>query len=570
MANPAIKFKRVATFTKTGLEKGTIYFEHSTGNIYIATGADTYDVYGLGLKEASWNGQVLTLKQSGASDIVLDFSNVASKNALDTVSADLTKLAGRVTTNETDIANLKTADTTLQSNINTVAGNLATEVQDRKDAVAGVQGNLDTLSATVTALDGTVAANKSAIEKTVADNKAAIEKTVGELTTTVTNNKTAADATQTELTNYKSSNDAALGVIRDDISELETAVNNAQKAATTTLTEADPAFGIKVAKTTETDGHLNYTITGVDLAKGSDLSALDARVGANEDAIEVINGTGDGSIKKAVADLKKEILTGDATGEINTAYDTIKEVSDWIVKHQGTDYANLVSRMGTAEAEIDGLQEKVDVESVSGAISGAIGALDAEKTSTDGKNVQVKVTEANGVITAVNITTDNTVNKDTYATDKSGLEASIATAKKAGDDAQADLNTFKNTVSSTYATKTTVNGIDTRLTTAEGDIDELEAFQTTASADIAQLKTDVVAAKKAGDDAQADVDALEKVVAGLNIDLGKNYATKAELATTNGNVATNTAAIATLNGDVNTTGSVAKAIADALVWADFD
>lgn len=569
MANPAIKFKRVATFAKTGLEKGTIYFEHNTGNIYIATGENTYDVYGLGLKEASWNGQVLTLKQSGASDIVLDFSNVASKNALDTVSADLTKLAGRVTTNETDIANLKAADTTLQGNINTVAGNLATEVQDRKDAVAGVQGNLDTLSATVTALDGTVAANKSAIEKTVADNKAAIEKTVGELTTTVTNNKTAADATQTELTNYKSTNEAALGVIREDISELETAVNNAKKAATTTLTEANPAFGIKVAKTTEADGHLNYTITGVDLAKGSDLSALDARVGANEDAIEVIKGTGDGSIKKAVADLKKEILIGDATGEINTAYDTIKEVSDWIVAHQGTDYANLVSRMGTAEADIDALQGKVDVESVSGAISGAIGALDAEKTSTDGKNVQVKVTEENGVITAVNITTDNTVNKDTYATDKSGLEASIATAKAAGDNAQADLNTFKTTVSSTYATKTTVSGIDTRLTAAEGDIDDLEAFQTTAEADITKLKADVVKAQGAADKAQGEVDALEAVVAGLNTNLGNNYATKAELATTNGNVATNTAAIATLNGDVNTTGSVAKAIADALVWAEF-
>lgn len=570
MANPAIKFKRVATFAKTGLEKGTIYFEHSTGNIYIATGANTYDVYGLGLKEAIWTGNKLTLKQSGAQDIVLDFSNVASASELNTVKADLTALTGRVTTNETDIANLKAADITLQGNINTVAGNLATEIQDRKDAVSGVQSNLDTLSATVTALDGTVAANKSAIEKTVADNKAAIEKTVGELTTTVTNNKTAADATQTELTNYKSTNEAALGVIREDISELETAVNNAKKAATTTLTEANPAFGIKVAKTTEADGHLNYTITGVDLAKGSDLSALDVRVGANEDAIEVIKGTGDGSIKKAVADLKKEILTGDATGEINTAYDTIKEVSDWIVAHQGTDYANLVNRMGAAEADIDALEGKVDVESVSGAISGAIGALDAEKTSTDGKNVQVKVTEENGVITAVNITTDNTVNKDTYASDKSGLEASIATAKKSGDDAQADLNTFKNTVSSTYATKTTVNGIDTRLTAAEDDIDELEAFQTTASADIAKLKTDVVAAKKAGDDAQADVDALEKVVAGLNTNLGDNYATKAELATTNGNVATNTAAIATLNGDVNTDGSVAKAIADALLWADFD
>jgi len=40
----------------------------------------------------------------------------------------------------------------------------------------------------------------------------------------------------------------------------------------------------------------------------------------------------------------------------------------------------------------------------------AVVALDAEKTSTDGTNVQVKVTEVDGKITAVNITTDNTVN----------------------------------------------------------------------------------------------------------------------------------------------------------------
>lgn len=43
-------------------------------------------------------------------------------------------------------------------------------------------------------------------------------------------------------------------------------------------------------------------------------------------------------------------------------------------------------------------------------IKAAIEALDAEITSTDGKNLQVKVTEVDGEITAVNITTDNTVN----------------------------------------------------------------------------------------------------------------------------------------------------------------
>ena len=46
------------------------------------------------------------------------------------------------------------------------------------------------------------------------------------------------------------------------------------------------------------------------------------------------------------------------------------------------------------------------------AVLAAIQTLDAEKTSTDGTNVQVKVTEVDGKITAVNITTDKTADKN--------------------------------------------------------------------------------------------------------------------------------------------------------------
>lgn len=41
-------------------------------------------------------------------------------------------------------------------------------------------------------------------------------------------------------------------------------------------------------------------------------------------------------------------------------------------------------------------------------VTDAVNALDAVKTSTDGNNVQVKVTEVDGKVTAVNIVTDNT------------------------------------------------------------------------------------------------------------------------------------------------------------------
>lgn len=57
--------------------------------------------------------------------------------------------------------------------------------------------------------------------------------------------------------------------------------------------------------------------------------------------------------------------------------------------------------------DVDGAGADVDKK-----IKTAIEALDAEIPSSGGKNVQVKVTETDGKITAVNITTDNTVNSD--------------------------------------------------------------------------------------------------------------------------------------------------------------
>lgn len=50
------------------------------------------------------------------------------------------------------------------------------------------------------------------------------------------------------------------------------------------------------------------------------------------------------------------------------------------------------------------------------AVRDAINALDANKTSTDGTNVQVKVTVTDGKVSAVNITTDNTENKNNKVT----------------------------------------------------------------------------------------------------------------------------------------------------------
>ena len=85
-------------------------------------------------------------------------------------------------------------------------------------------------------------------------------------------------------------------------------------------------------------------------------------------------------------------LSQDANGEISATPGDISITSSQIV-----DMSDTYSSSGTS--------------AVTGkAIAAALGTLDAEVTSSDGTNVQVKVTEADGKITAVNITTDNTEN----------------------------------------------------------------------------------------------------------------------------------------------------------------
>ena len=88
-------------------------------------------------------------------------------------------------------------------------------------------------------------------------------------------------------------------------------------------------------------GELNGTITGVDnrlkavegdYLKAADktelqgnIDTLEGRVEANEGAIEVLNGEGDGSVKKQVADAVAGIVASAPED-----FDTLKEVADWI------------------------------------------------------------------------------------------------------------------------------------------------------------------------------------------------------------------------------------------------
>lgn len=93
-------------------------------------------------------------------------------------------------------------------------------------------------------------------------------------------------------------------------------------------------------------------------------SELKGKVNANTAAIETLNGTGDGSVKKAVSDAVAAIVNG-----APEAYDTLKEISDWISTH-ASDAAGMNSQIKTNKEDIAKLKT-------------LIGALPESATSKD-------------------------------------------------------------------------------------------------------------------------------------------------------------------------------------------
>ena len=145
----------------------------------------------------------------------------------------------------------------------------------------------------------------------------------------------------------------------------------------------------------------------------NDIKALDARVKTNTD-----------NIAQEIADRKAaiEALDSSITVEDSKYIKDITITNGKISAHnkqnvseaklnnysKGTN-ATAILNTDTINAAISKLENQVDAANTN--CDNAIKALDSTKTSTDGINVQAKVTETDGKITAVNITTDNTINR---------------------------------------------------------------------------------------------------------------------------------------------------------------
>lgn len=153
-------------------------------------------------------------------------------------------------------------------------------------------------------------------------------------------------------------------------------------------------FNVKIDG--QSEGFLTVSADGIKLSGVQD--AIDAAAEAVKTAVDAYTVNGKAISENPVLG-SEDIARPAAEGE------TAKTVEETLVELEG------------AAADVDGK------------ITDAINALDAEVTSTDGTNVNVKVTQVDGVVTAVNVT-DNTQGAIDTAKGEAIAEANAYTDEK--------------------------------------------------------------------------------------------------------------------------------------------
>lgn len=357
---------------------GSIWFDTAEKTIKVCTkveGGIEWEPYAGKLYDASWNAesQTLTFKKYDGSLVELNFGGLATDAELEALSQVVTanKTAAETGIGEAKAA-AKAADdkaVAAQGTIDAYTESNDARVKDVEDDLSGYKETNDAavegVGNRVTALETTVGDTDSGLVKDVADLKARFEGE-GSVEDQIKDAVDAAVETLTEEINKKVDSET-YATDKKALEDADTALNQAistEKGRAEAAEEANAAaiaaekarvdalVGVK-------DGDGNFVDAGKSVreiaaeelaaqlipenaaesldtlkeladwiqAHPEDASAMNSAIEANAAAIEVLNGEGEGSVKKAVADAKTEIyaeiesneeVTAEALNDLNT------------------------------------------------------------------------------------------------------------------------------------------------------------------------------------------------------------------------------------------------------------
>ena len=223
-------------------------------------------------------------------------------------------------------------------------------------------------------------------------------KGLGSAAYTNANAYDAAGSAQTAENNakaYADGKDAAIAAAKKagddaqaDVDALETKVGTVASGKTVVQMISDAQADVDALETkvgtVPGDKTVVQMIADAQAAATYDDTALKGRVTATETAIDTLNGNGDGSVKKQVADAVAGIVA-----DAPEAYDTLKEISDWISTH-ASDASAMNSQINTNKTAIETLNG-TGAGSVSKAVADAKADVQS-KIDTHAGNTTVHIT----------------------------------------------------------------------------------------------------------------------------------------------------------------------------------
>ena len=246
----------------------------------------------------------------------------------------------------------------------------------------------------------------------------------GKITTAVTNAKG-------ELKGEVSAEYDTLGKLEDKIKSEASRATSAETALgdrLTALESGDNSVGKQIEALENKlvgDAAADYNTLGkledkiqAEVKRATDAEAgLDGRLDTVVGKIDIINGEGEGSIKKAATDAVAKVVAG-----APESFDTLKEVADWI--------ANDTTGAAQMQSDIAILKGGKDVEgSVANSIDKAVNALDATVGTTtigEGNHVAVEVVQTDGKLTGLTVKENDIASAATLAGVKTKQEANTA------------------------------------------------------------------------------------------------------------------------------------------------
>ena len=359
------------------------------------------------------------------------------------------------------------------------------------------------------------------------------------------------------------------GDVVADLAALTTRVGNLETSVDGIKTE----IGAKAAGETAATGIYKYVDDKVAAATPEGYAGVKADVTKLVGADKGEDGRANKTVREIASEEVAKIVNG-----APEAYDTLKEVSEWISTH-GTDAATMNTQINANKSAIEKLNGTAETvgsvtNTVNAAIDGAlkVGGKDKYALATD-------LTTANGKITALET-------KTAGLTDAEGADITVKAYVDAGDakvDAKvAALSTridnlgklaAKDEVAEAdlaAALKTKIDGKADKATTLAGYGIE-DAYTKTGAEGMVDGKIEALAlgtmSKEKASDYTKTAD-LETALAGKYDAAGAAKAVDDKLPAMNAAISANTEAITTLNGAASVEGSVAKKIQTAITGLD--